>query len=309
MHTPMTSSTTIRSGLGIFALGLISVAMLNACGGGDSVRAPAAAAAGPCDINAPAPTNFLTSASCATPTAALAAGTVRYLIQGPSTSVVGTATAFTQETTGAVGALTSIATNSSLAPDGGKYAVQAYAGDATFALGRWTRGIATINGGTPITLTGTDSTAVHYLVMQDLTSFNEGNYKCESNLSTSGLTYSGIDDGGTVPANPLLVGAAVPYATINVSSSLVATVTLTRLVVAGAGLLEEGYPETKTLTFASPSSGPEYLDRYEAGEEGVAFLLGRNANPANITLGMAYRRAMSNGARYKGMVSIACSPT
>lgn len=307
MHTPITSSTTIRSGLGIFALGLISVAVLNACGGGDSVRAPAAAAAGPCDINAPAPTNFLTSASCSTPTAALTAGTVRYLIQGPSTSVVGTTTVFTQETTGAVGALTSIAT-SSLVPDGGKYAVQAYAGDATFALGRWTRGIATINGGTPITLTGTDSTAVHYLVMQDLTIFNEGNYKCESNLSTSGLTYSGIDDGGTVPANPLLIGAAVPYATISVVSGA-ATVTLTRLVVAGGGLLEEGYPVTKTLTFASSSAGPQYLDDYQAGYEGVAFLLGRNATPANITLGMAYRRAMSNGARYKGMVSIACSPT
>ena len=309
MHTPITSSTTIRSGLGIFALGLISVAVLNACGGGDSVRAPAAAAAGPCDINAPAPTNFLTSASCSTPTAALAAGTVRYLIQGPSTSVEGTTTAFTQETTGAVGALTRIGT-SSLAPDAGKFAVQDYAGDATFAQGRWTKGLATV-GGTPLpsALTGTDSSAVHYLVMRDLTTFPvDGTYTCgrlKTDLRSTGLTYSGTTK--DVPSNTMRVGGFAPLASVTVSGGS-ATLNITSITVAaGDGLWENAY-QGATATFASPSDMPQYKEFYKDGGEGIAIVLGQEPSGHNLMLGIALRRGMSTGPLYKGMVSVICTP-
>ncbi|MBK9347506.1 MAG: hypothetical protein IPN06_14470 [Burkholderiales bacterium] len=116
------------------------------------------------------------------------------------------------------------------------------------------------------------------------------------------MTYSGTTD--VAPSDPMRIGAAVPYAAIVVSAG-VATLKVTSIQVAGANLIEEGYPST-TVTFPTPSVGPAYLDFYQSGGEGAAFVLGQDPDPKNITLGMAYRRAMSNGARYQGMLSIIC---
>lgn len=310
----LTTSATVRSGLGIFALGLVAVAVLSACGGGDAVRAPTS-------TTTTTTTTFITSSSTATPTVAITPGTtVRYMIQGAITSVEGTTTSFTRD---ANFALTVIA-NSSLAATTGTYAVQAFMGDDTFSQGRWTKGSATVDGTlvTPV-LSGTDSRAVHYLVTRDLATFTDGTYKCgdastttgslsnsvSTDLRSTGLTYSGVASGGTVPADTLKVGAVVPYGRITISGG-VATVSLTGIQVTGAGLLEQGYAN-QTLTFATPGSGPQYLDSYQSTApgvfgEGAAFVLGQDASPNNILLGMAYRRAMSTGARYQGMVSIRC---
>lgn len=299
MHTPLSSSATIKSGLGIFVMGIASVALLNACGGGDPVKVPTT-------TTTTTPKTFITSSSSATPTVSITALTpVRYLIQGPSFSKEGTTTAFTYD---GVRAMTSI-DNHSIAATAGTYAVQEFMGGANLAQGRWTKGLPTLNGVVSSTpLTGTDSTAVHYLVMRDLALFTPGTYTCgrvRSDLRSTGLTYSGTTD--ATPPDTQLVGGMVPYATISVNGGGAATVSLQSIQVAGGGLLEEGYPN-QTLTFASPSDGPKYLDGYQDGNEGAAFVLGQDTNAANITLGVAYRRAMSNGARYKGMTSVICSP-
>ena len=297
-RTLLSTSATVRSGLGIFALGLVAVAVLSACGGGDAVRAPTS-------TTSTTTTTFVTSSSTATPTVMLPGATIRYMIQGAVTSVEGTTAVFTQDGNGA---LTTIA-NSNLAATTGTYAVQAYMGNATFAQGRWTKGSATVNGTlvTPV-LSGTDSRAVHYLVTRDLGAFTNGTYTCggttASDLRSSGLTYSGTT--GTAPSDPMLIGAVVPYATISVAGGS-ATVSVQKILVAGAGLLEEGY-SNQTLTFATPAAGPKYLDFYQTGGEGAAFVLGQDTVGANMTLGMAYRRSMSNGARYQGMISVICKP-
>lgn len=303
MRTLLPTSATLRSRLGIFALGLLSVALLNACGGGDTVTVPASTT-----TTTPVTATYVTSASSAAPVVMLpAASTVRYMIQGAVTSVEGVTTSYTQDR---VGALTAIA-NSSLAPTDGTYAVQEYMGNGAYGQGRWTKGNPTVNGAavTPV-LSGTDSRAVHYLVTRDLSAFTDGTYLCgnattsvATDLRSSGLTYSGTTD--VVPSSPMLVGAVVPYAKITITGG-VAKLDLTKIIVSGAGLLEEGYAAT-TVTFSSPTDMPKYLDFYGTnGGEGAAFVLGQDIDANNITLGMAYRRAMSNGARYQGMVNIVC---
>lgn len=300
MRTPLSTSATLRSGRGFFPLGLLSALLLSACGGGDTVTAPTT------DPTPTTPTTYLTSSSTAAPTVLLPAATVRYMVQGAVTSVDGTTTSFTQD---AVGALTAVA-NNSLAPTDGTYAVQEYMGNGSFAQGRWTKGSPTVNG-TEVTpaLSGTDSRAVHYLVTRDLASFTDGTYLCgnattslNADMRSSGLTYSGTTD--VAAPDPMKVGAVVPYAKITIAGG-VATLDLKGILVSGAGLLEEGYPAT-TVTFASPTDMPKYLDFYGTGGEGAAFVLGQDVDANNVLLGMAYRRAMSNGARYQGMVNVVC---
>ena len=300
MKTSMTSSATVRSGLGIFALGLVTTAILSACGGGDVVtlRGP----------NTPSAITYIASSSSATPTAIIAGGTqVRYMVQGPEVSVEGTTTATTFDANKALTAVD----NNSLAPTNGTYAVQEFMGDANFAQGRWTKGQPTVGGvGLASPLTGTDSTAVHYLVTRDLAAFPAaGDYQCgttKSDLRSTGLTYSGSAT-SVVPNNTMLVSAFAPLATITVAGGT-ATVNFTAITVVNiSGLYEQAYENT-TATFANPTDMPQYKDFYQSGKEGIAIVLGRDTNPANMTLGIAYRRAMSDGPRYKGMVSVVCSP-
>lgn len=296
MRAPLSSSTTIQSGLGIFALGLISVAVLNACGGGDAVTAPAAT------TTTGTTATFVTSASLATPTAIMAGGTVRYMIQGPSVSKEGTSTAPTFPTFDANKAVIAFE-NHSLAATSGTYAVQEFQGDATFAQGRWTKGLPTFDGVALSPLTGTDSTAVHYLITRDLAAFPaNGTYTCGTNVRSTGLTYSG----GTTPSNTMRVGALVPDATITINAG-VATVSLSNVQIFAGDTYDVGY-QNQTLTFALPSVGPKSPDSYIGGGEGAAFVLGQAPLAADITLGMAFRRTLSNGARYKGMVSVICKP-
>jgi hypothetical protein len=230
------------------------------------------------------------------------------MVQGPEVSVEGTTTATTFDANKALTAVD----NNSLAPTNGTYAVQEFMGDANFAQGRWTKGQPTVNGvGLSTPLTGTDSTAVHYLVTRDLLAFPaDGEYQCgtvKSDLRSTGLTYSGTDPGGTVPSNTMLLNAFAPLATITVASS-VATVNFTAITVgAFNGLYEQAYENT-TATFTNPLDMPQYKESYSSGGEGIAIVLGRDTNPLNMTLGIAFRRALSTGQRYKGMASVICTP-
>lgn len=303
MRAPLSSSATLRSGLGIFALGLISVAVLNACGGGDAVTATSTT------TTTTSNATYLTSSGSVTATFDTAGvGAIRYFVQGSGESLHGT-TAAGNIVQDASGALTTVGTSVLAATP--TFAVQKIQGDATFAMGRWTRGSATVNGSVK-SLTGTDYRSVHYLALHELPAgLADGTYVCgraQSDLRETGLTYAGTT--GTAPASETQLGAMVPYATIAVSGTgTVATVSLQKILVAGAGLLEEGYTN-QTLTFALPAIAAQEpaSSGYLAGNEGVAFILGRDTNAANIAMGVAFRGSMTNGARYQGLVSIICSP-
>lgn len=297
MSTPITSSTTIKSGLGIFALGLLSVAVLNACGGGDAVTVAATT------TTTSTTTTFVTSSSLATPTAQVTAGAVRYMIQGflgvDAVSKEGTTTtaSLTYGTNNAVIGLD----NHSLAPTNGTYAVQEFSGDATFAQGRWTKGQPTINGVvSSTTLTGTSTAALHYLITRDMASFPaNGVYTCGTNVRSTGLTYSG----GTTISNPMQVGVLVPDATITISGSG-ATLNVNTLTLYAGGTIS--YEPAATMTFTSVGAGPAYTGNYLTEQEGIAYVLGVGTTANEITLGIALRRKMSNDTFYKGMTSVIC---
>lgn len=302
MKTSMTSSATVRSGLGIFALGLLTVALLNACGGGDPMVARS-----PTTTPTTSTTTYTTSSSLATPTAVVAAGTVRYMIQG----LLGADAVSKEGTTpaalvyGANNAVVGL-DNNSLAATNGTYAVQEFMGDATFAQGRWTKGLPTINGVVSTTpLTGTNTAALHYLITRDMAiSPADGTYPCGTNLRSTGLTYSG-NDGGTVPNDIMLVGALLPDATIRVTAG-VATLSVASIVVY-AGVQPEVEP-AQTLTFAIPGDGPKFTGKYNVdGGEGIAYVLGEGPTADKITLGISFRRTMLSGPRYKGMASVICT--
>ena len=294
MHTPMTSSTTIRSGLGIFALGLISVAVLNACGGGDAVKAPASTTT--------APTTYLTSSGTVSPTFDLAApGTIRYFVQGTGESKEDTVAA-ADIVQNANGALTTITSSNVLNTT--TFAVQKIMGNADFAQGRWTRGSATVKGA-PKTLTGTDNLAVHYLVMRDATAFAPGDYVCNQNFGETGASYGG----GAFVSDTTTVGAGSIYATIHVNGAGSALVT-SQFVISTYGTPIATGPEGITTTFTTVASGPQYTGAvgadYSAGYEGSAMMLGKGIDASSIRLGYTYRVVVENGARYQGMLSVLC---
>lgn len=307
MHTPITSSATVRSGLGIFAFGLLTAAILSACGGGDGVYAPS-----PNTVSI-SNTTYITSSSLATPTALVTAGTLRYMVQGflgaDAVSIQGTTTAaaLVYGTHNAVIGLD----NHSLAATNGTYAVQEFMGDTTFAQGRWTKGLPTINNVVSTTpLTGTNTAALHYLITRDMTAFPaNGTYPCGTNVRSTGLTYSG-NNGGFIPNDTMLVGALLPDATITISGAS-ATLYVDSIAVY-AGVRPEFEP-AHTLTFTLPSDGPKYTGDYNnlSGGEGIAYVLGEGPAPAanKITLGIAFRRTMTSGPRYKGMASVVCTKT
>ncbi len=308
----LTTSATVRSGLGIFALGLVAVAVLSACGGGDAVKVASSS------TTTTTPKTYLTSSSPATPTLTVTAGTLRYMIQGnvdsSPVSITGTtATPLTYGTGNSLNAVIGIDTHS-LAAAGSTptYAVQYFMGDTTFALGRWTKGRPTINNVPATTpLSGTDSTAVHYLITRDLGGFLQGTYPCNiDKVWTSGLTYSG-NNGGTVPSDTTAVGALIPNATIRIPvNGGTATLSVDDFPVY-AGIAANTVP-AHTVTFATPIVGPQeaadslYLS---SGGEGIAYVLGEGPSLDKITLGIAFRRTMFEGPRYKGMTTILCTKT
>ena len=299
-RTPFAAYATVRSGLEIYALGLLAVAVLSACGGGDAVTVQSTAPS-----TTSKPSTFVVSSSLAVPTTVMAAGTVRYMIQGfqgsDAVSKEGIASVPTFDATRAVIAVD----NHSLAATNGTYAVQEFMGDATFAQGRWTKGQPTISGVVSSTpLTGTDSTALHYLITRDMATFPAaGDYKCGTNVRSTGLTYSGTT--GVIPSSTMLVGVALPDATITIGGSGAVVALRSITVFAGDDIAQD--TAAQTLTFAIPGAGPVYLDNYATKGEGTAFVLGAGTATNEITLGMALRRSMSNGTRYKGMTSVICT--
>lgn len=301
MRTAISSSTTVRTGLGIFALGGVCVTLLIGCGGGDAVVAPTT-------VSAATDVTFLTSSGAVTATFNVAApGAIRYFVQGSGESDSGT-TAGGNIVQHASGALTTIGTNVLAASP--TFAVQKIQGDASFAIGRWTLGSATVAGNAK-SLTGTDYKSVHYLVMHELQAgIADGTYTCNESLRESGLTYGG--GASPAPATENQIGAFAPYATIAVTGGgTAATVSMQEIRVVGAGVIESGY-NNQTATFSLPANVARNVDPaadYLAGNEGLAVMLGADANPTKINMGVAYRGSMSGGARYQGLVSVVCPRT
>lgn len=317
MHTPMTSSTTIRSGLGIFALGLISVAVLNACGGGDPVKVPVAQTTSTIET-------YLTSSGSTTATFAANAN-LRYLIQGPGKDTVGaysntalldqngsgTAADIDFGPSGAVIRLGASTLADVSASD--KYAVQKIKGDTYFAQGRWSKG-AVNNAGGSVTLTGTSNQAFHYLAFNALNAFPVGAVtKNCARLYETGATYVGDTRvGETTTVGVAGLGGQVQIVFDGLGNADVPI----NVVVASKypspslnSVISENF--RFTLADSAPASAVFQTSRnYSVPGLGNMAILGAGdalGNGAVILLGVGYRIQLDNGYNFQGLLSMSCS--
>ncbi len=319
MRTALFSSTTIRTGLGIFALSLV---VLSGCGGGD-----------PVSVQAPTTTStiatYVTSSGSASP-AFVATGNLRYLIIGPDKDAFGVRSNNALKDqfgsgTGAdiefgpsgevvrlgVNTLTDVSTTN-------KYAVQKIAGDATFAQGRWSKGVVTNAGGT-VTLSGTDNQAFHYLAFNALTAFPAaGSTRTCTSMKETGATYVGdtrIGETTTVGVGSLGGGVAITFTTDVASGNVIASVPINVIVAAqypspSFNTVVSG-PFTFTLASAAPASGSFQLSRsFDGPGLGNMVVMGAGDSAglgAVILLGIAYRVQLDSGFNYQGIISLRCS--
>jgi hypothetical protein len=315
MHVPTTPSTTTRIGLGFFTL---SVVLLSACGGGDPIsvqRTP----------TTPVLETYVTSSGAATP-AFVPNGNLRYLILGPDKDTLGVRsnTALQDQFGGGVpadidigpsGEVIRLGTNSLAdVSASNKYAVQKIAGDASFAQGRWSKGLVTNAGGT-VTLTGTDNQAFHYLAFNALTAFPVGvaTRTCTS-LKETGATYVG----DTRIGETTTVGVAALGGEVKIEFDGLGNATVPINVVAAAKYPVPSFTPTVseppflfTILNAAKANGDFEISRSFNGP-GLGYMVVMGAGDAAglgdvILLGVAYRVVLDSGFNYQGIISLRCS--
>lgn len=313
MHTTIQSSTTVRTGLGIFALGLV---VLGGCGGGDLPTIST--------TTTPTVETYVTSLG-AVSAAFVPNGNLRYLVVGPDKDAFGirSNTALQDRFGSGTGAdiefgpsgeVVRLGTNSLRdVSTTNKYAVQKIAGDAAYAQGRWSKGLVTNAGGTA-TLSGTDNQAFHYLALNALTAFPApGSTRTCTSLKETGATYVGDTRiGETTTVGVAALGGEVKIAFDNSGN---ATVPIN--IVAAAQypsrsfntVFQESF--SFTLANAAPASGSFQLSRsFDGPGLGNLAILGAGDSAglgAVILLGVAYRVQLDSGFNYQGIISLRCS--
>lgn len=273
----------------LFPISLVLVGMLQACGGGGNngggvgipTTAPSVGNSGS-DGQPAAPT----SADSGSVSAPFNRGaSARYQLFGPGSQSFG---ALSDSAQAASGAMTKLNDNVL----SGKSATNEIAGDASFALGRWTAGTVTRTSGAE-TLTGTDARAYHYVAINALTALpTTGTPKCDAGVFTA-PTYvagSGAQGAGTTSGSATLAfdsqGAAVGG-------------TLT-VAVAGATTTVNLNSQVK-----SPMSTPITGALFNAGT-GAAIQLGASGDDAYV-LAIGYAATMPSGARFQGVAKFRCA--
>jgi hypothetical protein len=314
MRAPNTPSTTVRAGLGILSF---SVIVLSGCGGGDPATIRTT-------TTTPTVETYVTSSgSVSAPF--VANGNLRYLIIGPDKDAFGlrTNTALSDRFGGGT------ATDIGLGPSGevirlgsnsladvsttNKYAVQKIAGDASFAQGRWSKGVATNAGGT-VTLSGTDNQAFHYLAFNALTAFPAGvATKTCTSLKETGATYVG----DTRIGETTTVGVAALGGQVKIEFDGAGNATVPINIIAAAQYPSRSFNTvfsesfSFTLANAAVASGSFETSRSFNGPGlGNMVVLGAGDSAglgAVILLGVAYRVQLDSGFNYQGVISLRCS--
>jgi hypothetical protein len=319
MRTAFFSSTTIRTGLGIFALGGVCVTLLIGCGGGDPATIPTSTS------TALLPQVYVSSSGSVTHTFVVNGSNLRYMVIGPTKDTAGnyTNTALLDQFGSGTAANIAVGTSgevvrlgsNTLADVSGtnKYAVQQIAGDATFAQGRWTKGLVTNAGGTA-TLSGTDNQAFHYLAFNALTAFPVGpaTRTCTS-LQQTGASYVGDTQVGETTT--VGVGALGGQVQITFDGLGNATVPINVLVAAHYPTPSFNTIDAKNFSFtlanAATASPPfESSGSFTSPGLGLMVVLGSGDAAGlgdNILLGVAYRVQLNSGYNYQGIISLHCN--
>ncbi|MDB5998627.1 MAG: hypothetical protein JWP52_326 [Rhizobacter sp.] len=254
------------------AFGLVATGALVACGGTDDYRVVSSTGS----ISAP----FVPNAQA------------RYVFFGRNDGASGPLNSpgtYNQDVGGAVTAL-------GLTEISGDIAVNDMRGDATFAMGRWSRGH--VNGVNLDTdLTGTDGRSYHYLVYNGLTAFPAASTRtCDAGVFTAPSQASGVTvaDGSTL-------GTTTGAATL-VFSSAGARVGVTFTTTANGESNNASFATTIVDLAQYGNATGDYL----AQRAGANFVLGNAGNGA-VMVGVTYRIGLSNNAIFEGVMKFRCA--
>lgn len=272
---------------------LVSIALLQACGGGSGDGGETAAAA-PATVGEPTTPSGGTTApapaangNTGSVSAAFVAGsTPRYQLAGSGNQTFGRLEPFVQASSGAMTTLGSTVLS-------GDSATKDIAGDATFAIGRWAAGTVTRSSGAE-TLTGTDSRAYHYVVVNAPSAFPaSGTKTCDAGVFTTPTYLSGGPGaGGTAAAQGsagLVFGAS--------GAAITGAINVTVAGASGSATLNG--------TAASVTS-VAITGSYLSSGAGAAVQIG-DAGADAYLVAATYAVTLPNGARYLGAAKFRCA--
>ncbi|MGJ7580841.1 hypothetical protein ACSFA3_11730 [Variovorax sp. RHLX14] len=259
------------------ALTALSIALLQACGGGhsDTEGTPATGV-----------TNAGTTTNTGSASAAFIRGTTaRYQLTSLGSQSFGVLTTSAQDAGGAVTAL-----NTNVLSGG--TSVKEISGDATYAMGRWAAGTVTTASGAT-TLTGTDNRAYHYIAINVPSAFPaSGSLACSAGAFTA-PTYTG---GGT----PGTTGTAIGSATLIFGASGATVGGSVNVIAAGsAGSV------ALSGSIATPNSSST-TGTYFSNGTGAYTQIG-DAGTGAYLVASSYAVTLANGSRYVGVAKFRCS--
>lgn len=266
---------------------ILSIALLQACGGGgggDGGTAPAASTSG----SAGGSTGTPASADSGSVSARFAAGaSSRYQLVGVGSQTFGRLDTSVQASSGAM-------TKLSDAVLSGNSVTKDISGDASYAMGRWAAGTVTRSSGSE-TLSGTDNRAYHYIALNSPAQFpTMGTLSCDAGAFTTPTYKSG--GSGTSPNT----GSASGSATLSFGAGG-ATVGGTVNVAAS------GSAGSATLgTTISSTSSASVTGAYLSGGSGAAVQIG-DAGGGAFLVAASYAATLANGARYIGVARFRCA--
>lgn len=266
---------------------ILSIALLQACGGGGGGDGGAAPAASTSNSGSGA-TGTAASADSGSVSAKFVAGAAsRYQLAGVSVQTFGGLSASVQSASGAMTTLgTNVLSGSSVTKD--------ISGDATYAMGRWVAGTVTRSSGSE-TLSGTDNRAYHYIALNSPAQFpTTGTLSCDAGTFTTPTYQSG--GSGTSPST----GSATGSATLSFGAggaSVGGAVNVAASGSAGAATLNT----TITSTTSTVITGA-----YLGGGAGAAVQIG-DAGGGAFLVAAGYAATLANGARYIGVAKFRCA--
>ena len=270
---------------------LLSIALLQACGGGGGGDGDGGASIAPVGVAEPAPVSGGTpatpaSANTGAVSAPFVAGTTpRYQLTFPDGQSFGRLDSFVQASSGAMTTLGGTVLS-------GDSASKEIAGDATFAMGRWAKGTVTRSSGAE-TLTGTDNRAYHYLAVNALAAFPASGAKtCDAGVFTA-PTYA---SGG---ASTSATGTASGSASLVFGASGAAVTGVVNVTAAGAS------GSASLNGTAQGVNSVAITGAYLSSGAGAAIQIGDAGNDAYI-VAATYSAVLANGARYIGVAKFRC---
>lgn len=181
--------------------------------------------------------------------------------------------------------------------------VNEISGDATFAMGRWSKGRVS-SSSINLLLDGTDARSYHYLAYNVLPATTSPTARtCDAGTYTAASLWNS----GTVPAGTK-VGTTTGSATLTwvpatATAAASANVKLAFTTVANGSSLPSSYD----VSVGSTSYGGfSAVGRYLAQGPGVAVTMGDAGNGA-VMIGVLYRVLLPNNLTYEGIMKFRCA--